>query len=167
MDDPSLANLPLDDPRCVAGMENCLAYRAAENRSQEVPFAGQIKYRHWATYYYVDIIARLMVVHANNLWDDHRRRAEAVVDVRPSIFQKLVAVGRCVLPACYCAAVEHARPAIWRHACVAPCFICLPHCTCVCSATILSTSFKLRISAFGHSEWVVNICIYSVVHCVN
>ena len=37
-----------------------------------------------------------MVVHVNNLWNDHRRRAEAVVDVRPSIFQKLVAIGRYV-----------------------------------------------------------------------
>jgi len=81
MDDPSVANLPLGDSRCVAAMENCLLFWAAENRSQEVPFAIQFKYEHWATCYYVFIIAIFMVGHANNLWNDHRRRAEVVVDV--------------------------------------------------------------------------------------
>ena len=81
MGDPSVANLPLGDPRYVAAMENYLLFWATENRSQEVPFAIQFEYGHWATCYYVIIIAMLMVGHANNLWNDHRRRAEAVVDV--------------------------------------------------------------------------------------
>lgn len=34
MDDPSVANLPLGNPRCVAAMENCLLFWAAENRSR-------------------------------------------------------------------------------------------------------------------------------------
>lgn len=95
--DPTVVNLPLSDPRCVAAAEACTAFYAAENYSQEVtPWAGQFEYGHWATYYYVCIIFILMLVHILHRWHDHKSRRGATrrTPAPPSMVQKLQALAR-------------------------------------------------------------------------
>lgn len=95
MGDPAVANLPLSDPKCVAAAEMCLAFYAAENRSQEIlPFARQFQYGHWVTYYYVVIIFLLMVLHAAHRWQDRRATTPRTERVAPTFRQKVLAAGR-------------------------------------------------------------------------
>lgn len=49
--DPAVANLSLDDPKCVQAAEDCKAFSVAENASQAaVSWAGQFLYGHYVTY---------------------------------------------------------------------------------------------------------------------
>ena len=101
MGDPSAANLPISDPRCLATAENCLAFYAAENRSQEtVPWAGQFEYGHWVTYYYVIVVSILMLVHGVHLWHDNRSRADTIKSTTLYFHQKALAAGQYISYRC-------------------------------------------------------------------
>ena len=52
--DPLVVNLSLSDPNCINAEDECTAYYAAQNASQdEISWAYQFEYGHWVTYYYV------------------------------------------------------------------------------------------------------------------
>ena len=92
--DSSVANLPLSDSRCVAAAESCIAFYAAENRSQELlPFAVQFKYGHWTSYYYMAVILVLSAVHVVNLWRD-RSHSTVSSNHNTSFYQKAQAAAR-------------------------------------------------------------------------
>lgn len=91
--DPSIANLPLTDPRCIN--ESCTAFYAAENASQAAtPWAGQFEYGHWVTWYYLTIIGVLLLVHAHRLYSARRAITTSEQSSSPSLRQKLLAVAR-------------------------------------------------------------------------
>jgi len=51
---PTVVNLSLSDPACINAGDECNAYYAAQNASQDtISWAYQFEYGHWATYYYV------------------------------------------------------------------------------------------------------------------
>jgi hypothetical protein len=90
---PSMTDLPITDPLCVN--ESCTAFYAAENASQAaIPFDSLGKYAHWMTWYYITILGILALVRVFQLLQDHRPIARKAVNKKPSISQKIMAVGR-------------------------------------------------------------------------
>jgi hypothetical protein len=74
--DPAAANLSLSDPNCINAGDECTAYYAASNASQDaVSWAYQFEYGHWATYYYV--IGKILSVKSFS-----RTRASLVIGER-------------------------------------------------------------------------------------
>jgi hypothetical protein len=70
--DPSIAHLPLSDPRCNNG--SCVAFQAAYNASQaQVLYKWQYEYGHWTTWYYV-IVIMFMLPYLHHLWNARRSR---------------------------------------------------------------------------------------------
>lgn len=91
--DPAVANLPISDPKCNS--EDCIAFAAAANSSQEItPWAGQFEYGHWTTWYYLIMIVAFMVVYGLRSWVDHKAAAKKSGSTTSSRKQKLVAMGR-------------------------------------------------------------------------
>ncbi|KAK7531506.1 ferric reductase NAD binding domain-containing protein [Phyllosticta citribraziliensis] len=96
--DPSVAALPVSDPRCVKAMECCTAFYAAENASQaETPWAGQFVYGHWTAYYWIAAVGVLAVWHACNTIMDRRassRPASSTQQSGAGALDKARALGR-------------------------------------------------------------------------
>jgi Ferric reductase like transmembrane component len=91
--DQTVANLPISDPKCNS--EDCIAFAAAANLSQEItPWAGQFEYGHWVTWYYVIIVFCFMVVYGFCSWLDHRAAANTPRTKSSRPKQKLVALVR-------------------------------------------------------------------------
>ncbi|KAF2004643.1 hypothetical protein P154DRAFT_616814 [Amniculicola lignicola CBS 123094] len=97
MPDPTVVDLPITDPKCVQAVEACTAFYAAENASQAaIPWAGQFKYGHWATYYWVIIIGLLSIYHVFTTITDHRSPSARTAGNGPGILQKVQAAGRSI-----------------------------------------------------------------------
>lgn len=101
MPDPSVANLSIDDPKCVQAAEACIAFYAAENASQEaVPFPDLFKYGHWTVYYYVIIIGLLFLFQVYNIMKDRAAKGStstpASIAQKPSIWRKVQAAARSI-----------------------------------------------------------------------
>lgn len=91
--DPTIVNLPLSDPRC--NVSDCLAFAAAAAESQAItPWAGQFKYGHWATYYYLVIIGLFIFSYLYHTYHDRRATIPPKGTQTPKLGQKLLAAGR-------------------------------------------------------------------------
>jgi Ferric reductase like transmembrane component len=90
---PSVANLPLSDPKCKDA--GCIAFDAATNRSQELtPWAGQFAYGRWTTWYSLVILFIFTLFHGLRTWKDRRDQTCTTKFVSPSLRQKVLATGR-------------------------------------------------------------------------
>ena len=93
---PAVANLPLSDPGCNSS--DCNAFALAINISQTItPFAGQFDYGHYATWYYLAILALFIIVaRAQRYLDHHSSSRTSDSREKPSLAQKCKALGRSV-----------------------------------------------------------------------
>jgi hypothetical protein len=95
--DPSVANLPITDPKCVQAVEACTAFYAAENASQAaIPWADLFEYGHWATYYWIIIVGLLFLYHLFTTIKDHRYLNTPELGQGPGLARKIQAAGRMV-----------------------------------------------------------------------
>ncbi|KAI9849123.1 MAG: hypothetical protein M1837_005353 [Sclerophora amabilis] len=91
--DPTVAHLPLTDPRC--NTDSCTAFEAAHNASQaQVSYYWQFEYGHWTTWYYLIFIFLFMLPFLYHQWKDSR--PQRPVSQTPSFLNKAVAAGRMV-----------------------------------------------------------------------
>lgn len=92
-DDPTIAALPLSDPRCDS--DTCTAFYAAHNASQaEFPWSSQFEYGHWTTWYYLIFLFLFMLVYAHHLLQDRRSLVARAPSGRSSIANKALALIR-------------------------------------------------------------------------
>lgn len=90
---PTIANLPLSDPRC--NNISCTAFYAAYNYSQAtVSFYRQFDYGHWLAWYYAIFIFLAIIVYLVNLYLNSRPALRDVKRTKPTILYKCQACRR-------------------------------------------------------------------------
>ena len=105
--DPTLANLPLSDPRCVD--ESCLAFKAAEDASQAAtPWTYQFEYGHWVTWYYIIFVFLFTIPFIHQRWSS--RRPQTTASPRPTVPEKWLAGWRALCYRRYSGRVADALP---------------------------------------------------------
>lgn len=90
---PSLADLPLSDPKCRN--ISCNAFYAAYNWSQAtLSFYRQFDYGHWLAWYYASFILLAIIAYVGTLYLNELPLEKQRRDAKPSILHKLQAFRR-------------------------------------------------------------------------